>query len=103
MRTWLARSSSTSAASPLCRPPGGGRRRQLLQPLLLRGELARHLLVAAVELVAHLDQLVAELRRQLLQPEAEPLVVLELPGVESVDPLGQAADQVLDVGQRGAW
>src|SRR6476646_3559689 len=43
------------------RSTGRSRRRQLLQPLLLRGELAGHLLVTTVELVAHLDQLVAEL------------------------------------------
>ena len=106
MRTWLVRSSSTSSgAVGVGRVAAGGSPRghgQLLQPLLLCRQLAGDVLMSCVELVAHLHQLVGELRGQLLEAKAEPLVVAELAGVEAIDPLAEAADQVLHVGQRRA-
>ena len=103
IRTWLARSSSISLVRRRRTLPGGRRSRQFLEALLLRRELAGHPLVTVVELVAHLEELVAELGRELLQPEAEPLVIPELAGVEAVHPLGQAPDQVVDFDERRAW
>ena len=98
MRIWFDRSSSTSASWPWS-VTGGRPLRELLEPLLLRRELAGHLLVTGLELVADLGELVAELRCQLLQPQAHQLVVAALPLVQPVDPAGQSVDHLAQIGE----
>ena len=102
MRTWLARSSSISAGAAGRRRPSAPRCPGPRSAVPGRLSWLVNLLVGGVELVVHLAELVGELRRQLLQPQAQTLVVAELPAVEPVDALGEAVDQVVDLGQRRA-